>query len=311
MTMAYDDPQSNTETDTDYEKTTPELTPDQLLVRIKDWWRIDYPSCKRWHSEARTDFDFRAGEQWPEEDKRYMEDAQKRACLVFNTIDPVIDVVTGSEITNRQEVRYIPRQLGAAPVNEVLTEAARWFRDLTDAEHEESNAFADAATCGMGWTEHRLDFEENPDGDPKIQRIDPIEMVWDSSAKQANLVDGRRVYRVQRKVPLRDAQDKWPTGVDRQPILDDSDYDATWAGELADEEVPYDVHYPGEPLKHEAMEGRQERTVTLVQCQWYEKQHFHRAVIGDQLVELTAEQHHIAATRAEMLGQDYRALEQT
>ena len=312
MTMAYDDPQStNTESDTDYEKTTPELTPDELLIRVKEWWAIDYPNCKKWHKEARLDFDFRAGEQWPEEDKKYMEDAQKRACLVFNTIDPVIDVVIGSEITNRQEVRYIPRQVGAAPVNEVLTEAARWFRDLTDAEHEESNAFADAATCGMGWTEHRLDFEENPNGDPKIQRIDPLEMVWDSAAKQANLTDGRRVYRVQRKVPLRDAKDKWPTGVDREPILEDSDWDATWAGELADDEAPYDVHRPGEPLKHEAVEGRQERTVTLVQVQWYEKQHFHRAVIGGQLMELGAEQHRLAATRAAALGQDFRAIEQT
>src|SRR5262245_59744457 len=235
MTMAYDDPQAtNTESDIDYEKTTPELTPDELLIRVKEWWAIDYPSCKKWHKEARLDFDFRAGEQWPEEDKRYMEDAQKRACLVFNTIDPVIDIVTGSEITNRQEVRYVPRQIGAAPVNELLTEAARWFRDECDAEHEESNAFADAATCGMGWTETRLDYEDNPNVKPMVIRIDPIEMVWDAGAKQANLIDARRIYRVQRKVPLRDAKEKWPVNLARQPILDDAVYDAAWAGELAD-----------------------------------------------------------------------------
>ena len=311
MTMAYDDPTSNLQPETDYEKTTPELTPRQLLVRIKEWWRIDYPNCKKWHKEARLDFDFRAGEQWPQEDKKYMEDAQKRACLVFNTIDPVIDVVTGSEITNRQEVRYVPRQIGAAPVNEVLTEAARWFRDECDAEHEESNAFADAATCGMGWTETRLDYEENPNGDPKITRIDPLEMVWDAAAKQANLIDARRTFRVQRKVPLNEAKDRWPTTADRQPILDDAIYDAAWAGELADEEAPYEVHYPGEPLSHEAAEGRQERTVTIVQVQWFEKQHFYRAAFGGRLLELTTAQHRLAAMRAAVLGQDYRALEQT
>src|SRR6516162_11343671 len=100
MTMAYNDPARSTQSDTDYEKSTPELTPDQLLIRIKEWWAIDYPPAKKWHREARLDFDFKAGEQWPAEDKKYMEDAQKRACLVFNVVDPVIDIVTGSEITN-------------------------------------------------------------------------------------------------------------------------------------------------------------------------------------------------------------------
>ena len=311
MTMAYDDNRSYTEPDTEYDKSTPELTPEQLLIRIKEWWRIDYPPAKKWHKEARLAFDFRAGEQWPEEDRKYMEDAQKRACLVFNIVDPVIDIVTGSEITNRQEVRYVPRQIGAAPVNELLTEAARWFRDQCYAEHEESNAFADAATCGMGWTETRLDYTENPNGDPKITRIDPMEMVWDASAKQANLFDARRVFRVQRQVPLNHAKDRWPSGADHQPLMDDSEWDAAWAGELADEETPYEVHYPGEPLKHETTDGRAERTVTVVQVQWFETQHFYRALTMGRLMELTAAQHRTLSLRAAMMGQDYRAVEQT
>jgi len=311
MSMAYDDNRSYTEPETDRDKTTPELTPDQLLIRIKDWWKIDYSPAKKWHREARLDFDFRAGEQWPAEDKKYMEDAQKRACLVFNVVDPVIDVVTGSEITNRQEVRYVPRQIGAAPVNEVLTEAARWFRDQCYAEHEESNAFADAATCGMGWTETRLDYSENPNGDPKITRIDPMEMVWDSGSKQANLFDARRIFRANRRVPLTYAKDRWPYGADKRPILDDATWDAAWAGELADEETPYVVHYPGEPLQHEVEDGRTEQVVTIVQVQWFETQHFFRAMVGGGLRELTAEQHRMASIRAAMLGQDYRAVEQT
>jgi len=316
MAFAYDDPGSNTESETNYAKTTPELTPSDLLVRVKEWWRIDYPNCRKWHKEAKLDFNFRAGEQWPEEDKRYMEDAQQRACLVFNQIDPVIDVVTGSEITNRQEVRYVPRQVGDAPVNETLTEAARWFRDECDAEFEESAAFADAATCGMGWTETRLDYEENPNGDPKIERIDPLEMVWDSIAKQANVKDARRLFRVRRKMPLNDAKAKWPRDIYGQPIEDDALYDAAWAGDIADQEVPYEVHYPGEPLKHESDEGHQERTVTIVHVQWFERQDYYRAmqphpVTGQpQMAELNEQEHTLAQTRSAMLGRPYRAVKQ-
>src|SRR5260221_520603 len=316
--MALNDPTGNTtESDDQYDKLTSELTPDELLIRIKEWWRDDYPKCKLWHTEARTDFDFRAGNQWPEEDKKYMEEAQKRACLEFNQIDPVIDAVTGSEITNRQEVRYVPRQIGAAAVNEILTEAARWFRGECEAEHEESAAFADATTCGMGWTETRLDYEENPDGDPKVERIDPLEMVWDNAAKQANLIDSRRIMRVNTDLPVKDAKEKWPVGLDKQPIEDDSVYDAAWARSFDDDESPYVVHQAAEPLQHESDdEDREPRMVTIVQVQWFEKESFYRSMLinpqtgQQQMTELTEDQHNMAMQRAMELGQLYKGVKQ-
>jgi hypothetical protein len=96
--------------------------------------------------------------------------------------------------------------MGAVKVNELMTSAAKWFRQECDAEDEESDAFRDMIVCGMGWTETRLDYEDNPAGDPKIERTDPLEMVWDSSAKKRNLADKRRVFHIRRDVPIDEAR---------------------------------------------------------------------------------------------------------
>ena len=40
----------------------------------------------------------------------------------------------------------------------------------------------------MGWTETRLDYEDNPEGDPKVDRTDPLEMTWDSGARMTVIV---------------------------------------------------------------------------------------------------------------------------
>src|SRR5262245_38054462 len=313
MTMAFDDVTGNSESLEDSEKSTLQLDIDELLLRFKDWWREDQPHCKLWHSEAKEDFGFRAGDQWPEEDKKYMEEAQS-ACLTFNQIDPVIDAVIGSEITNRQEVRYLPRQVGDSGTNEMLSEAARWFRDQCDAEHEESAAFGDAVTCGMGWTETRLDYEDNPNGDPKIERIDPLEMFWDNAAKQANLTDARRIWRVQRNVTINSVLARFPLKAGG----DDSIFDATWAADDSEEESPYGVHTAGDPLEHESSGGsKKEPTVTLVHVQWYEYENYYRAVSMDpvtgqpQTAEFTPDQHMIVSQRAAMLGWPYRGIRQT
>lgn len=129
-----------------------------------------------------------------------MQDA-KRPIVIFNRVGTTVDSVSGQEVGNRQEVQFLPRRQGVVKKNELLTSAAKWFRQQCDAEDEESNAFRDLVVCGMGWTETRLDYDD-PEGDPKVDRTDPLEMCWDRNAKKRNVVDGRRLAHIRRDVPI-------------------------------------------------------------------------------------------------------------
>lgn len=163
-----------------------------------------------WREEAREDFAFTAGHQWSEEDAAQMDEAL-RSRTTFNTIAPVADAIAGHEVSNRQEVSYLPRQTGAAGVNEVLTAAAEWIREECDAEHEESEAFYDATVCGEGWTGTELDYETDLDGRIEIARVDPLEMDVDPSSSRKNYADAKWVCRS--KVYARqDALALWPDG---------------------------------------------------------------------------------------------------
>ena len=83
------------------------------------------------------------------------------------------------------------------------------MRDQCDAEDEESDAFWDTLVCGMGWTETRLDYEQDPDGKILIERVDPLEMYWDPAARKRNLDDARYVIRV-RLIDEADFEQMWP-----------------------------------------------------------------------------------------------------
>ena len=171
-----------------------------LIAKFNAWDKaIDASSQPDWREEARDCFAMVAGDQVKDDDKKAAED-KGILYAVLNKIDSTVSAICGSEITNRQEVRYFPRQatVESAAANEVLTAAAEWSRDECDASDEESEAFRDCIVSGMGWTETRMSYDVDPDGMPITERVDPLEMAWDPSARRPNLADTRYLRRKRR-----------------------------------------------------------------------------------------------------------------
>lgn len=170
------------------------LDEEDLLRRLKMWERQARQHSSTWRKDARMWYDLVSGEQWEERDKVALLDTMRQP-IVFNRIAPTIDAVAGAEILNRQDVSYFPRKVGKVQAAEIFGAADDWARQQCDAEDEESDTFTDAIICGMGWTETRMDYADNPEGMISIGRVDPMEMWWDPNAKKRNITDRRYHYR--------------------------------------------------------------------------------------------------------------------
>lgn len=240
----------------------------ELFMQLRGWFKKDLVRVQKWRKEAKESFQFFSGEQWSEEDKNVLRE-KNRPPVVFNRIAPIVNAVVGSEINNRRDVQYIPRELGDAQANEILTAAGEWFRDQTGAEDEESDAFEDCVVAGMGWTDTRLDFEDDPDGAPKVERVDPFEMVWDCNAVKPNLQDAERMFRV-RELSWSEAKRMFP-GVPKEMLS------ASWANEGNDTADPHDQDraddYDG---TQQEFVGQYAKKCVVVEARWFEREPFYR-----------------------------------
>src|SRR6185312_11248213 len=79
-----------------------------------------------WRRDAKTNFDFKAGEQWTPDEKSILKD-QLRPEVVFNRSITIIKAVAGFEINSRHEIQFIPRNTTETAVNEVVTAASKWM----------------------------------------------------------------------------------------------------------------------------------------------------------------------------------------
>ncbi len=207
------------------------------------------------HGSFRTDaieaFKLYGNEQWDKQAVDALE-AQNRPAITFNKVTPIINAVSGSEITNRFETRYFPRTADDEMFAEIVTETLRYIRQRADVEHEESGAFRDAVICGIGCTEFWKDYMEDADGIDRVDRVPIFELLWSSAARRSNLSDNRWVIRG-KWVDTDDAVSRWPkhkdvllvksnnSGGDKSVFGDrtaDTPHDQTRAHEYSADDIP-------------------------------------------------------------------------
>jgi hypothetical protein len=281
---------------------SPTYTPEELddldrMEEFKSWYRRSRDHYSKWFTEARQCYDFVAGRQWDEEDIGKMK-LQNRPVVTFNRTASVIDSIAGLEVSNRQEVRFIPRQLGASAVNKLLTDAGKWARDECNAEDEESDSFVDLIICGVGATESRIDYDEDPDGKFIIERVDPLEFYPDSRSRARNFTDARHHFRA-RQVDTTAAQEMFP-----DCSLDD--IDAVWARDVEDNIGDPHNRTEAQFYRNDQRPDveKREGMVTLVEVQWWELQDEYRVAdpISGKIVTLQRADYDKLKERAKTLN---------
>lgn len=276
---------------------------DELLKKATERYKEARQHAAAWRKEARTCFDFRAGNQWKEEDKAALIE-QLRMPTTFNRIDPYCRAVAGLEAGNRQQVRYIPREMGDVGVNELYTETVRWVRDEADAEFEEAESFIDAFVSGIGATETYMDYDTDPEGMVKIDHLDCLtEVVWDPNAKKRNLTDRKFDFRIKHDLDMEEVESMFPGKVINAASTTD------WDDAMEDAD-PWNRN-PETSYKKDTdgQQGNSKRKVSLVDYQWCEREPYYKIAdpLSGNIVEMDADKYEKLAPRLRTIGVDLQA----
>ncbi len=218
-----------------------------------------------WREEARSCYDYYAGNQWDEKDVQKLNEEQ-RPVIVFNRVFRTLNGITGSETQNRQDIKFDPMEVDDGGKCDVWNSAIKWVRTNTDAEDEESEMFQDASICGMGWTETRVDYDDNLNGDIKEDRIDPLDMLYDPHARKRNLSDTR--WRARHKEFKKDEfEELWPGKTPQ--------YGNFWSNDGGS------LHDASDAWKYENDQSdplKKEKGIPVIQYQWWERETIYRVV---------------------------------
>lgn len=166
---------------------------DALNTRMNQCWNIG----NRWRQfELRENNAVFEGNAWSA-DGIARQNANSMPTIGINSTAPVIEAICGFEIQNRLDINYIPRL--ATPqdngYSDIMNDATAYIQENSHAYVHYSHAFKNMLICGVGATDTTLCYDNNPDGEVKVESVFPGFIFWDPAARAKNIMDAEFIIR--------------------------------------------------------------------------------------------------------------------
>ena len=148
--------------------------------RARDNGHLDYVDMA-----LRCD-EYYKGDQWDPDDAAMLE-AEGRPALTINTILPTVNTILGEQSARRADIKFKPRRGGEEEVAHTLTKLYMQIADNNKLDWVEQQVFADGLIMdGRGYFDVRMDFSDHVEGEIRITAKDPLDILIDPDAKDAD-----------------------------------------------------------------------------------------------------------------------------
>lgn len=149
-------------------------------IRARDNGHLEYVEMAK-----KCDAYYR-GDQWDAADIAAL-DAEGRPALTINTILPTVNTVLGEQSTRRADIQFKPRRGGDAEVAHTLNRLYLQIADNNKLDWVEQQVFSDGLILdGRGYFDVRMDFSDHVEGEIRISAKDPLDILPDPDAKDAD-----------------------------------------------------------------------------------------------------------------------------
>jgi hypothetical protein len=126
------------------------------------------------------------GDQWDPDDEARLE-SEGRPALTINTILPTVNTILGEQSSRRADVKFKPRRGGDEEVAHTLTKLYMQIADNNKLDWVEQQVFSDGLIMdGRGYFDVRMDFSDHVEGEIRITAKDPLDILIDPDAKDAD-----------------------------------------------------------------------------------------------------------------------------
>lgn len=162
-------------------------TLDEAAIARANWDRYEYVDdrghrnyCER--AKRLEDLYMGGGSQWRAADRAKME-TEGRYPIEINEVLDAVNTILGFQINNRVDVALTPKREASTLKAEKMSKVLMKVKDDLNFTQLESEMFADGLIQQRGYLDLRVRYDENLNGEPALELLDPLDVIPDPDAK--------------------------------------------------------------------------------------------------------------------------------
>lgn len=149
----------------------PKQKDEDIIREVYELYTYAYEENKDYLKQAEEMYRFYRGKNhWTDEEKRFLESSD-RSCLTINETGRNLDILSGHQRTQKQDLKFSPIEGGDQVIADILSGWAKIICRNSFYHREGSQVFLDAAITGRGWWNIYVDFNRTLQGDVRMERF--------------------------------------------------------------------------------------------------------------------------------------------
>lgn len=163
--------------------------------QFEEWINESEQIQYKWQEDAKNAYKIYRGDQWPEDLKQELEEADRPA-LVLNIVRPFVKLLTGYERQTRYDMKVLPvGDVGDDFVANILTQGIKNVENNNMSQFLYSESYRYGLIGGRGWLKTSIDYAYNYFGDINVDLEDSHDITIDPFSRRHDIKDARYLYK--------------------------------------------------------------------------------------------------------------------
>lgn len=213
----------------------------KLVDKARDWYDsvVNNGRVSEWRTRAAQNLRYYDGTgQWEATVRRLLE-SQGKPALTINRILPIINVIWGTQLKNRREIRLYPHKRATKAVAELGSALIKHSMDECNGYDAASDCYRDGLITGKGWITLDRVFEDDPiSGELRVSAPNPLLVYEDPRNTDFNANHGEFIFR-ERFVTETELKAYYPRKAKEALEAMTNDWSEGWVRSVAGEDQGY------------------------------------------------------------------------